>query len=202
MTDIRPAQKDDKGTIAELIYSSGTELYDFIFATPNKSALEFIQFEYLSGRGFCGYHNVTVAVENDTVLGTGCFYDGHQYDALVKGTLKNVFRFYGFFGAFKILARMRHTGSSMRVPRKDEVYLSNFGVSPESRGKGIGAKMIARQKDICREKRYKVLSLDVSDNNPRAESLYTRLGFQVMRVKEFSNKKADIPITKEMKFIF
>lgn len=197
--EIRTALPSDNGDISQLMYSSGIELYDFIFKTSEKTAIDFIQHEFLSGQGFCGYNNVTVAIDNDRVIATGCFFDGEIFNQLVWGTVKNIFSFYGPIKAFSILAKSRHTSSVMRTPRKTEIYLSNFGVAPDLRGSGIGSKMIEHQRKVAAKDGYNTLSLDVADNNPRAESLYTRLGFKVVREKIFPKKDANIPDTKEMK---
>ena len=87
---IRPAQPDDSGPIAELMYSSGPDIYDYLFKTRKRSAIDFMRHEFRTGIGFCGYKNVTVAVQNDVVVGTGCFYDRARYERLVKGTGKNI----------------------------------------------------------------------------------------------------------------
>ncbi len=197
--EIRTASPDDNGDISQLMYSSGIELYDFIFKTSDKTAIDFIHYEFLSGQGFCGYNNVTVAISDNRVIATGCFFDGNIVNNLIWGTVKNIFSFYGPIKAITMLAKMRHTSSVMRVPKKNEIYLSNFGVDTNLRGTGIGSKLIEHQRIIATENGYKVLSLDVADNNPRAESLYSRLGFKVVREKVFPKENANIPLTKEMK---
>ncbi|PCJ43078.1 MAG: hypothetical protein COA99_07935 [Moraxellaceae bacterium] len=143
--EFRKVQKCDVGPVHNMMYSSGVELYDYIFRLDKVSATDFIKFEFESGDGFCGYKNVTVALEGGRIVGAGCFYDGSSYRKLALGTLKNVFKFYGPIKSWLVLSRMRHIGSVMRVPKKSEVYLSNFGVCSQLRGKGIGRGMIEHQ---------------------------------------------------------
>jgi len=112
--EIRMAKPSDKGNVDALMYSSGIELYDFIFNTPDKRAIEFIRYEFDSGQGFCGYNNVTVAIEEGDVIATGCFYDGNILNQLTFGTVKNIFGFYGFIKAWPVLARTRHIGREGR----------------------------------------------------------------------------------------
>ena len=100
--EIRTAFPSDNGEISQLMYSSGIELYDFIFKTADKKAIDFIQYEFLSGQGFCGYNNVTVAVNNQRVIATGCFFDGFIFNQLVWGTVKNIFSFYVHFKAIYV----------------------------------------------------------------------------------------------------
>lgn len=202
--DIRRARKDDKGDIAGLMYSAGKELYDFIYATDKASATDYIRFEYASGRGFCGYHNVTVAVQDDTVVATGCFYDGLDYITLFAGTLANMLQFYGPAKVLPVLRRAKHIGSVMAKPARDELYLSNFGVSPALRGQGIGSALINSQVTIARKKGYRLFSLDVADTNPKAEALYARLGLNVVSAKRFTGKREGIvvPSCKKMELVF
>jgi len=201
--DIRCARKDDKGDIAELMYSAGKELYDFIYATGKASATDYIRFEYESGRGFCGHRNVTVAVQDDMVVATGCFYDGLDYTTLFAGSLANMLQFYGPVKVLPALRRAKHIGSVMAKPARDELYLSNFGVSPALRGQGIGSALINTQLAIARKKGYRVFSLDVADTNPKAEALYTRHGLSVVSVKTFTGKREGIvvPQSKKMELV-
>jgi ribosomal protein S18 acetylase RimI-like enzyme len=194
--EIRNAKKNDTGDIAELIYSSGVEVYDFIYKTNNKTALDYIGYEYKTGRGFCGYKNVTVAVDNGVVVGTGCFYDGNVYGKLVFGTLINMFLFYGVFEFRNIFNKSKHTSSVMKKPRKNQMYLSNFGVSENYRSKGIGSSMINLMIDKAKKANYEKFILDVSDKNTRAESLYLKKGFIVVKTKIFSGKAEGIDFSK------
>ena len=46
--EIRTATPNDNGDISQLMYSSGIELYDFIFKTSDKTAIDFIQYEFFT----------------------------------------------------------------------------------------------------------------------------------------------------------
>ena len=198
--EIRSAKKLDQGKIAALIYSAGPELYDFLYKTNKHIAEEFIEFEFRSGRGFCGYQNVTVAVDNNIVVGTGSFYDGRQYGKLSIGTLMNILKFYSLTEILPILLRLKHIGSIMKKPKHDELYLSNFGVLPELRGKGIGRMIMQKSIEMSQPNGYQVFSLDVSEENPRAEKLYSSLGYVVTEFKYFSGRRPGfhVPNAKKM----
>src|SRR4051794_36225551 len=45
---IRTAQAGDQGPIAELMYSSGTHIYDYLYGAK---AVDFLRHEFASGRG-------------------------------------------------------------------------------------------------------------------------------------------------------
>lgn len=193
--EIREALPGDQGPIVELIYSSGPELYDFLY---KKKAKKLLQFEFQSGYGFAGYKNVTVAILDDKVVGTGCFFGQSEYNALVKGTVGNVSRYCGKICSIPVLMRSRHMGSVMHPPKQGELYLSNFGVDPQYRGMGIGSKMIQHKLAEAREQGYETFGLDVSAQNPRGQALYERLGLKVLKEKVFPLKKAGVPDSRKM----
>lgn len=201
--EIRKARKTDSGKIAELIYSAGPELYDFIYLTEKTNPLDYIRFEFESGRGLCGYKNVTVFVKDGVVVGTGCFYSGKEYKKLLAGTLMNMVQFFGPIKVLPALLRSNHASSVMKEPRHNELYLANFGVSPECRGTGIGSRMVQAQIDAAKDNGYRIFSLDVADTNPKAEALYSRLGLEIVDFKKFSGRRKGmrVPNTKKMELI-
>ncbi|HVL00527.1 MAG TPA: N-acetyltransferase [Dongiaceae bacterium] len=196
--DIRTARPDDLGPIAELMYSSGPEVYDFLYKTRKKSAVDFIRYEFSLGSGFCGYHNVTVAVQGNKVVGTGCFYDRAVYEKLMMDSGKNFFGFFGLLGALPVLWRSRHVGSTMKPPKEGELYLANFGVDPNLRSQGIGSRMIRHKIDEAKRQGYTIFGLDVAVTNPRGQALYTRLGLEVKKEKVFSGNDPNVPACRKM----
>lgn len=198
--DIRPARPDDQGDIAGLMYSAGPELYDFLYRTDRHAATDFIAHEFASGRGFSGWRNVTVAVQDGVVVATGCFYDGRQQAALMRGTVQNALRFFALREVLPMLWRSRHVSSSMTTPRADELYLANFGVAPGLRGQGVGRALVDYQLATAKARGYRVFSLDVAVTNPRAQALYERLGLAVTRERHFTGRRPGItpPDTRKM----
>jgi ribosomal protein S18 acetylase RimI-like enzyme len=191
--EIRQANKNDRGSIAEMIYSSGPDIYDFIYKTNNKTALNYINYEFKSGRGFAGYNNVTVAVKDGEVVATGCFYDGNVYNRLAAGSAFNMLIFYGLFSFIPVLKRSLHSMSVMKQPHKNELYLSNFGVNEKLRGQGVGSAVLKNKINEAKQKGYKKFILDVSVNNPKAEALYKRMGMSITKEKKFSGKREGFP---------
>jgi ribosomal protein S18 acetylase RimI-like enzyme len=201
--DIRTAQLTDKAHIVDLIYSAGPELYDFLYQTSRHRAQDFIAYEFASGRGFCGYPNVTVAVRGGVAVGTGCFFDGKNYDRLSLQTLRNMIAFYGWREIVPVLLHTTHIGSVMKRPKKDELYLSNFGVAPACRSQGIGRAMLEQQVARAKQQGYRLFALDVAATNPRAQRLYESLGLQMICQKVFSGKRAghSVPDARKMERI-
>jgi len=195
---IRTAQASDKGPVAELMYSSGTHIYDYLYGAR---AVEFLRHEFTSGRGFAGHPFVTVAVLDEIVVATGCFYDRDSYGERTQGSVKNMLHHFGVLRSVPIMARARHLSSVMRRPKPGELYLSNFGVSPALRSQGIGSKLIAHKLSEARSVGYRLFGLDVSAENPRGEALYQRLGLEVTKQKRFSDRRAAVPDARKMELV-
>lgn len=60
---------------------------------------------------------------------------------------------------------------------RDFLYLDDLSVTGQSRGRGLGTRLIGRAEDYARELRIPVLVLHVEKENTGARRLYERLGF-------------------------
>ena len=59
-------------------------------------------------------------------------------------------------------------------------WVSQVGVRPEWRGRGVGAWLVARTMESLRQEGLEAVGLHVNVDNPGAIELYERLGFRVM----------------------
>lgn len=66
-----------------------------------------------------------------------------------------------------------------RKTRKDELYVDRIVVSPEYRSMGVGKQLLDEMEIYASSKGYQYIGLDVIDENPRALSLYEKIGFVV-----------------------
>jgi len=181
--DIRPARPEDVHHVVPLLYSAGTELYDFIFQTTDSDAQDFIRFEFESGIGFCGFKSVTVMEDEGEVVGAGCVFNGRQSMRMSFGSFKNLFSFYGPLSVWAVLNRLSSGASLIKPPSKGELYLANFGVDVQLRNRGVGSMMMKAWIDKAKAEGYKSFSLDVATNNPAAERLYQRMGLKPVEQK-------------------
>lgn len=71
----------------------------------------------------------------------------------------------------------------------DEWYLESLVVAPIARGRGIGTKLIQSIEKKAKASRAKYLSLNVDQDNPQAEALYYRNGFEKVTEIILSNHR-------------
>lgn len=202
---IRNATIYDAECVPELMLSSGIALYDFIYRTKQYQALDYIRYEFKSGRGFCGYQNATVLVDNEQVIGVGCFYDRSIYWRLFLGTVVNMLMFYGLVQVWWVFVRsdyvVRHI---IKKPKQQELYLMNFAIQPFFQRQGFASQFLGVKIQEAKERGYQLFGLDVAADNFLAERLYCRHGLQCVAIKSFNwfNKRVTIAASKKMELAF
>ena len=170
--NIRKGHKEEASQIAEL----------FMFAWPVEEILESngITYEQLhesmtevvaSEQTIYSYENTYVAEVDGKVIGAMCAYDGADYQRL-KQPIVDV------LGPDSGFAQLKETEAG-------EFYLDSVGILEEYRGRGIASKLFAAQIDRARSLGHKVAGLIVDVDKPKAEALYTRLGFRRLDNKDF-----------------
>jgi ribosomal protein S18 acetylase RimI-like enzyme len=187
---IKQAKKEDCIKVSEMLYSSGSELYDFLFQTKTKHAMEFIRYEFMSGKGLCGYNNVIGLYENNGILGTSCFYSQDNYSIISYQTLSNVIKYYSFIDIIPMLFRLLKIESIMKKPKKGEIYLSNFAIDSASRNKGYGSYLINEALKKYKELGFQKMGLDVDLSNENARKLYVKMGFLEKEKKHMITKRS------------
>ncbi len=66
-----------------------------------------------------------------------------------------------------------------------EFYLDSLGVLPQFQGLGVGARLLTAMRDRAFAEGHQRVGLIVDVNNPRAERLYTSLGWRRVGEKRF-----------------
>lgn len=112
------------------------------------------------------YANSLVASVDGEPAGALCGYDGAALDELRAGTLAVVNKYNPLVGPID------------DETQPGEFYLDSIGVLPQYRGLGIGSMLINAMTEIARNEGHRFVGLIVDFDNPKAEELYSRLGFR------------------------
>ena len=171
-TIIRQAFKEEASQIAEL----------FMLAWPLEEILESngITYQQLhesmtdvaaSEQTIYSYENTYVAEVGGKIVGAMCAYDGADYQRLKQPIVD-------ILGSDSGFAQLKET-------EEGEFYLDSVGVLEEYRGRGIASKLFTAQIDRARSLGHKAAGLIVDVDKPKAEALYTRLGFRHIDNKDF-----------------
>jgi ribosomal protein S18 acetylase RimI-like enzyme len=92
-------------------------------------------------------------------------------------------RILGPLGALRAQRRERARRRVNAPPPPDAFHIHELHVLPELRGKGIGARLLARAEELARAGGFPRLSLITHAANP-AQRLYLRFGFEISERRE------------------
>ena len=169
---IRLARPDEAEHVAKLIMTAMTEECCLWFCGEGHdiSDLHKVMTELVKQEDSqYSFLNTLCAVDShDNIVGILTSYDGGRLHELRQR----------FIEAAKMAWGIDHSN----IPDETgpgELYLDSLAVEPSSRGKGIASKLIEASVDKARKMGLPFTGLLVDTSNPRAEALYTRLGFRV-----------------------
>ena len=69
-------------------------------------------------------------------------------------------------------------------------YIFGFGILPEFRGKGYGRGALSAAMNVCHQRNFEEIELDVACKNRNALNLYTSCGFEVQSVMNYYSNKS------------
>lgn len=176
MVLIRKAESKD---ILDMVPLLSLVLEEFIYIFMGKedkaSAQEFIfHFAQLPNNQF-SYQNCIVAEENGKIVGLMNIYDGAEVERLNAPIQKYV------------QDKYQYISSSDPETQAGEYYIDTLAVALEQQGKGIGSKLLDFAVTHYNENGI-TLGLLVDIDNPKAEKLYLKKGFQHVGFKSLSGK--------------
>ena len=90
-----------------------------------------------------------------------------------------LFKFLRFNMPRKIWMLIKFNQKIGNLP-KDTYYISNLAVHPEFRGKGLSKKLMNFAENKARNKKVRILILDVEQENITAVNLYKKLGYNIL----------------------
>ena len=123
------------------------------------------------------YHNTLIAETDGNIVGAIIGYDGAKLHELRATTYSIIYN------------ELRRTPSIPDETEAGEFYIDTLAVLPQHRGTGIGRKLITAIRDKAFTAGHSRVGLIVDFDNPRAESLYTSLGFTRVGTKTFLGHK-------------
>ena len=106
-------------------------------------AQEFLRRAFVDGAGQFGFRNHVVGVEDGVVVAVGAAWSGRAAWLSCWPARARSFACYGIGAALGVIVRVARTEDVIVPPARGELYIGHLGVSPERRGGGIGAALIA-----------------------------------------------------------
>lgn len=196
--EIRPYEKKDYEVALRISYELISSILDPMVKMGYEKNVSFMKdIDEFPKDKLDGFYVSTV---NNKVQGVMMLRFIEQEDVKSNGlAFFKLIRKYGFLKTIMSLAILAAFGSKLE---KEELYVDYICVSKESRGKGLGSKLLNEAEKIAIRKNKPMFTLSVLSNNPDAQKLYERLGFKVRgetRFPRFVRKR--LKAEKEIKMI-
>ncbi len=77
-----------------------------------------------------------------------------------------------------ISLRIEQKGNEILLPSIESVFITDFIIHPEFRGKGVGKLLLAKADEYAKERNISYIKLSVFAANTNAVELYRKLGFK------------------------
>lgn len=175
MINYRKCLSSDVEEAIPLIYASGPDAFNFVFKNDKLDALGFLRFTFVSPGGEFSFDNHFAMIKNNVIIGIGSTFD---YKAAKNFSLYDGFKIIKYYGwtAPSVLKRGLKIEQIIRHPKQREVIIAHIAISETERSKGYGQQLVEFLMNKSKGTDT-VFALDVSEENPRAKALYSRMGF-------------------------
>ena len=119
------------------------------------------------------------AIDDGHLLGIAGFHDegGSLTSGITFGSIRHHIGLLRATQAIALLALLD------RKPEPGELLMDGIVVDAAARGRGIGTALFGALEELCRDRGYATIRLDVVDTNPGARRLYERLGFEAAKTE-------------------
>ena len=149
-----------------LLLAMESIVYQFIGQRNEEAAKAFMLHFTTKERNQYSYQNGWLAEVDGEVVGAVNVYNGGELHQLRAPVINHIHMHY----------HASFTPEDETGP--GEYYIDTIGVHPEYRGRGIGAQLLQHLVHEYVQERGETLGLLVSEGNPNAKRLYTKLGFR------------------------
>jgi len=182
---VRPATIADTSIATSLILMTMGQFADYLFGADNPTkVVEVISRLFAQPLNRFSYQFTDIVETDDQAAGIMISYPGRTMNRLGLSMGKQLWSIYGARGFVRFVRRALPL-AFMREASADEYFINTLAVFPDFQGKGIGTYLLSYAENKAREMHYNKCALSVEVSNPRARTLYERLGYRIMRTIEF-----------------
>lgn len=167
----------DADVVHRLIYASSSQVFDCLFNTEKSSAQSFLQNCFVDGAGLFGFRNHTILATPHESVGVAALYDAVALQRMSFETNRQIFFFFGWKRCWRVFRRMLVYAQDAPALDPGVLYLAHLSIAPPWQRRGIATRFVQAQLEGARSAGYRVLALDVEEENVSAQALYRRLGF-------------------------
>jgi len=176
---LAPAESTHAEVAARLIIDTDPHVFDFWFEGDRRAALGYFEDQWPRPGGVFSHAHATAAQDSGELLGIELGMSARAQRAEWAHTFPSskqklsAGRFAHLLDAFRWMPFLIPP-----IP-EDAYYVQHLAVVPELRGRGLGARLLARAFEKAAEGGYRSCHLDVIAGGPAAR-FYRRMGMEVL----------------------
>ncbi|MGC8855891.1 MAG: GNAT family N-acetyltransferase [Anaerolineae bacterium] len=187
---IRPAQRNDTDLAVAVFQSSMGGMADYLFAgLPRLSPQQALARLFQSDQHRFSWQFAHILEADGQAAGLLLSYPGRDLKRLQLALFRQLPALFGWSRTLSFLQRTLALLTAIEA-RADEYYISNIGILPALRGRGIGAQLMAFAEEQAHLAGLQKCSLAVDEHNTGAIRFYERLGYQIVFSHHFTGKVA------------
>ena len=178
--EFRPSLPEDVDEAVPLIFASGPSTFNYVFTNEKLTAIDFLKHAFPRKGGEFSFDNHYTLLLDKNIIGIGSAFSGKRASGFMFKEILNIIRFYKF-SAIPIMIRGLKVEGIIKPPKKNEIAIAHIAIDEKVRSRGHGEKLINFLMTEVQKASSSSFVLDVSEENPRAQQLYERMGFKVVK---------------------
>ncbi len=198
----RKCTPNDVEKAVPLIFSSGPTAFSYVFQNDQNHATDFLKYAFQRKGGEFSFDNHYALMLEDELVGIGSIFSGKRANGFTPKDFLNIVSFYKH-KSLPVLFKGFRTEQVIQLPKSDEICIAHLGIAKNYQGRGLGSQLITFLMKESNPTSPDEFVLDVSEENPKAQALYERLGFEVTKCEKsnLKNKYGHVANHFRMKYI-
>jgi ribosomal protein S18 acetylase RimI-like enzyme len=182
-SEIRTPTKDEAAACARLLYLSGPSIYRFSFAASEAEVCEVLELYFAMPGALFSREGLVVEAGDDGPRGVLFAFPAPEMKRFARAMVKRIPALIAHSGLFRLVRTLGRLRLNRYFPIDDDdgLYLSNLAVFAQHRGQGVGVALLRHAEEMAKERGLDRLTLLVETDNPHAQHIYERFGFEVTK---------------------
>ena len=176
---IRPAVAEDGMLAADLIFSTGPELFDYLFYRNRQKNLDLIRRLFCADGNSLSHNFAHIAELNGRPAGLLHAVDPREKMLSSESMAGNLVNQIGWTAFLIRTPRLLKIGRLVPATGKNTYYIQHLATRKASSGRGVGRRMLTFCQQRAVHKGLGSLTLDVEAGNSNAIELYRSFGFTI-----------------------
>ncbi len=176
---IRPAEERDVIWGADLMFSAGSGLFNYVFASTPEKSLDILRQAFKEPGHAFSYEFAQIVEVDDGVAGIVLSYPGHvkrRAEENIQGIMAKILPLQR---VPRILVNLADLSRIKQDVKAEMYFILSLCIAPEYRDRGLGTALLNDTELTAKESGCSSMALDIAYTNTRARRLFDRQGYHI-----------------------